>query len=819
MNYCWAFILAIVINIQNSSAEVSDLSVFGMIPFVAESNPNSKILIHVADSKNMPLGYATVQLEGTSKGGYTDPDGQIVLNDIKSGVHIIKISSIGYTTLRKEVELNGSEIVEFSFILEENFYAMPEITIIGQKERLFARTPGAVSYLDQHQMNLLKPISGNEILRWVPGLHVVDEEGVGMRINIGIRGLDPDRSRSVLMLEDGIPVALAPYGEPEMYYTPTIDRMQGVEVLKGSGQILYGPQTIGGVINYITSNPPDETEGQIRIRGGQNGYFSGLLNFGTSFNNSGFTAQYLRKQADNLGATKFMINDFTTKFKVQLSEISTIGIKLGVYDEESNSTYIGITQTMYDDGGQDFTRMAPDDRLNVQRYSASLIHDHRFNENLKLTTTAFGYNTSRNWQRQDFSTGGSPPANATGVVWGDTNVPGGYIYMRNGTGNRNRQFQVAGIEPRLSYDYQIGRIGNNLQAGVRYIHEVANEQRVNGKKHNASSGDLVEDEIRTGNAFSMYFQNKFFLSEKFSAHAGLRFENFDYERDIRRRNFGSGVRDTVLIASSNVRELIPGIGFNYTVTSDMVLFGGVHKGFAPPRVKDAISSMGLPIELDAEKSTNYELGIRMYPVRGLYFEMTGFYLDFANQIIPVSESSGGTGSGLVNGGQTLHKGIESAISLDLGKIMDLRYGLSIQSNATYTHARFAADRFLLQGIERINILGNRTPYAPTWLLNNSLTIESPFGLSLIMTSNYAGEQYTDELNTIAPSSDGRIGKINSYMVLDATTQYKIPVKSMKMAVNVSMKNLTNERYIVTRRPQGIRVGIPRFITAGIDIGF
>jgi Fe(3+) dicitrate transport protein len=474
---------------------------------------------------------------------------------------------------------------------------------------------------------------------------------------------------------------------------------------------------------------------------------------------------------------------------------------------------------MYDAGGQDFTRIAPDDRLKVDRYSVSLIHDYRFTPNLKLTTTVFGYNTTRNWQRQDFSVGGTAPANATGVVWGDTNVPGGYIYMREGTGNRNRQFQVGGIEPRLSYEYSLGNLDNHLQTGVRYLHEVANEQRVNGKKRNAVSGELVEDEIRTGNALSAYFQNKFIFNNKFSAHAGLRYENFDYERDIRRRNFGSGVRDTIVVASSNVQAFIPGVGFNYTLSPDVVLFGGLHKGFAPPRIKDAITGMGMPIELDAEKSTNYELGVRMYPVKGLYFEMTGFYLDFANQIIPVSESSGGTGSGLVNGGQTLHRGIETAVSFDMGKILGSRYGVLLQSNATYTQATFSADRFIPRGEERINIAGNRTPYSPTWLLNNSLALEAPFGMSLIITSNYASSQFADELNTVVASANGRIGKIDGYMVLDATTQYKLPIKNMKMAANVSVKNLTNERYIVSRRPQGIRVGIPRMITAGIDIGF
>ncbi|WP_332913406.1 TonB-dependent receptor plug domain-containing protein [Algoriphagus boritolerans] len=209
----------------------------------------------------------------------------------------------------------------------------------------FSKVPGSVSFLDKSEIKSLKPISGNEVLRRMPGVHVVDEEGLGMRVNIGIRGLDPDRSRSVLVLEDGVPVALAPYGEPELYYSPAIDRMAGIEVLKGSGQLLYGPQTIGGVVNYITPNPPQEEEGSVRIQGGQGGFYSGLVNYGNTFGNTGLQVNLLRKGAENVGPTEFKITDFNTKFLFSLNEKSELGLKLGVYNELSNPK-TGILSTI-----------------------------------------------------------------------------------------------------------------------------------------------------------------------------------------------------------------------------------------------------------------------------------------------------------------------------------------------------------------------------------------------------------------------------------------------------------------------------------------
>ncbi len=760
--------------------------------------------------------YANILLEGPNKSTFTNDLGEFAFNNIPAGEYVVKISSVGFISIRQNVQVEAGKVITLDVTFEEDITAMPQITILSSKDRLFAKTPGSVGYINNSELKLLNPISGNEALRRVSGLHVVDEEGAGMRVNVGIRGLDPSRSRSVLMLEDGVPVALNPYGEPEMYYSPAIDRMAGIEVLKGSGQILYGPQTIGGVINFITADPPAEEEVGARIMGGQGGYFSGLLSYGNTVGNSGFQVNFLRKQADNLGPTEFRINDFSSKFKFNFSEKSTLGIKVGAYQERSNSTYVGLTQPMYEAGGQDYVRIAPNDELGVNRYSISFHHDYKLSPNTTLKSLAFAYTTTRNWRRQDFSY--NPNASRqTGVVWGDREIPGGAIFMREGTGNRDRQFEVAGFEQKIISRYSIGNLPNEITAGYRFMHEKAFEQRVNGKKADAKSGDLVLDEIRTGNAISLFAQNKFIISDKFSVNAGLRGEIFNFERDILRNTFSGVVKDTSIVANNDVSQLIPGVGFTYQGSEQLTLFGGAHRGFAPPRVKDAITADGSIIELDAELSWNYELGFRTTLIPGTFLELTGFYMDFSNQIIPVAESAGGTGSGLVNGGRTLHTGIETALSVDISKLLNSSHAFTYDINATYVVTEYSEDRFQSVAGEQVNIKGNRLPYAPSFIFSSGFTWQAPAGYGLRFTGTYVGQQFTDELNSFAPSADGRIGELPSYFVLDATAQYKIPAS--QATVQVSAKNLLDERYISTRRPQGIRVGLPRFITAGVDIKF
>ena len=687
-------------------------------------------------------------------------------------------------------------------------YDFPQIDIIGGKPSLLNRIPGSAAIISNSSLNNIKPFTGNEMFREVSGINVVDEEGAGLRANIGLRGLDPDRSRTVLMMEDGVPVALAPYGEPEMYYTPAIDRMESIEILKGSGSILYGPQTIGGVINYITNNPPLSSKLTLNLKGGENGYLSGQLGYGTSIDNTGFYVGILHKRADNIGVTNFEVSDITAKIKFQTSENSYLGLKFSLYDELSNSTYIGLTQSMYNNQ-EYYTVIAPNDKLDIRRYSASLTHDYIFSENAFLRTTVYGYTTTRNWLRQDFSR--SPVSNGTGVVFGDTAVTGGAIYMRNSTANRDRQFEVAGIEPRIHYNYFIGEFRNELEGGIRLHYERAFEQRIDGESADAQSGNLRADEIRTGYAGSIFAQNRIFINNKLTVIPGLRLEQFNYERDIFRINY----TDTSITNKDDVFAAIPGLGVNYNLDNFYSIFAGVHRGYAPPRVKDAISNGGEAMQLDAELSWNYELGIRAQLTSFLYFETTGFLLDFSNQIIPVSESSGGSGTGLVNGGETIHRGIEGTIRFDFQQIFRSDFQLSLITSATYSDAIYSSDRFITVNGESVNIRDNRLPYAPEFTFSGRIFFNVPSGFGLQFAANYVGKQFTDQLNLIEPSADGQTGQMPSFVLMDVTGSYLI--SQLNSSFFISVKNLFDERYIASKRPQGIKVGIPRMITAGIDI--
>jgi Fe(3+) dicitrate transport protein len=691
---------------------------------------------------------------------------------------------------------------------------IPEVTVVSKKDRLFSGVPGSVFLLNAAQLTRIAPLTGNEVFKKIPGVHVVDEEGLGLRANIGIRGLDPDRSSSVLILEDGIPVQLNPYGEPELYYTPSIDRMSAIEILKGSGQIMFGPRTIGGVINYITADPPQQPETNVTLRGGSGGFLGTQLGYGNTYGNIGIRLQYDHKRADKIGVTGIETHDFNAKLRLILGAKSSLMLKMQWYDEWTNATYLGLNQSMYDQKDY-YPNMAPDDQLNVRRYALSTTHKYLIHKRLKLITTGYTYTTDRNWRRQTFSVNPSAPL-LTGVVWGDSSIANGAVYMQSQSLHRNRSFRVAGVESHLVWTYNIQKMANQLDVGVRFLREGAMEQELLGSSPQAIAGVLVRNEKRPGSAMSGYVQNKFGLTDRLAVTAGIRLEDYHFERGVYLYKTVSNVyRDTIIAASSHIRALIPGLGLVFQGGKNVVFFLGVHKGIAPPAIKNSVSATGEVFALDTQDSWNYELGTRFNYQKGMAGEFTLFYLDFGKQVIAISESSGGTGSGFSNAGATRHAGLETSFKVDFGTLFEWKYLDYLQSSATFSRATYASDRFV--GPKKTNVRENLLPYAPLWMVTQTMGFTLPAHVEIQLSGNYVAPQFTDELNTQLPSADGRSGLIEAYFAADAVVRWGIP--AWKSIFTASVKNLTDARYIVSRRPQGIKMGIPRTLIFGITSVF
>ncbi len=689
---------------------------------------------------------------------------------------------------------------------------LPQVAVVGQDERrVFKNVPGTVNILSSQDLKAIVPIGAADAVRKMPGLNVLDEDPASLRLNIGVRGLYPTRTSRILVLEDGVPITLNPYGEPALYFSPLIDKMDGVELLKSSGQLLFGPQTIGGVINFVTANPPEEMTTRVKLNAGGGGFFSGFASHGNTVGNAGYLLTYNHKRADNLGPLGFTVNDVSGKFNYAISDRSQLGFKIGYFGEESNSTYVGITQAMYDQGGYDQETIAKHDLMLIDKYNASLTHNYKINGRVQLQTNAFAYYIRRNWRRQDFDNVPSASRTYERII-GDPNLTdGGSIFFRETSRWRNRQYVVKGVEPRFNVRHGLFNVANTLKTGVRALWETAYEQAIHTSIPDAFNGDNRNNEERNGFAASAYAVNEFQVTGRFSANVGVRIEHYGMKREL----FNANDDNTDITHRRDVFAFIPGAGLNFVATESITLFAGVHKGFAPPELKSALDASGAVDEIDKEESINYELGARLALGNYLHFSPTLFYMDFKNQQIPVMLAT--AGSGFANGGKSRHIGGEFGVDFDLAEALGSEQSVVVGGSFTYTDARFADDGDVtVEGDVVERVVDNFLPYAPKIVFNNYVGANLTNGLGLRVSGNYVGKQYQDGNNTEEPTPNGLTGALASRYILEGTVFYTL---NNKFTFNVSAKNLTNARYIASRSPQGIRVGLDRFVTAGIDFTF
>jgi Fe(3+) dicitrate transport protein len=245
------------------------------------------------------------------------------------------------------------------------------------------------------------------------------------------------------------------------------------------------------------------------------------------------------------------------------------------------------------------------------------------------------------------------------------------------------------------------------------------------------------------------------------------------------------------------------------------IFAGVHRGFSPPRAEDIIGNNGGVVELDPERSWNYEFGVRSNPVRGLRLEGTFFRLDYENQIVPAS-IAGGTGAALTNGGATLQQGIEFGGELDSSAFFTSPHNIFLRSAYTWLPvAEFRGVRYSALSPTTL-ITGNRLPYVPETLLTTTLGYSHSKGVEAFIENSYISRQFSDDLNLTTTAANGQRGPIGSQSYWNATVNYR--VERLKSTFFVTAKNIFDRLYIVDR-VRGILPSSPRMVQAGVKINF
>lgn len=781
-----------------------------MTASICLSQEKLKVTGRVSDDNGAAVSGAQVEISKKelrfTREAATNSDGEFVFENLPAGEYKVAATAKGFGSTTKNFGVSKSADVLEIVLKPEQIAAEVNVSasrLAGTEDSL-SETPGSVERVSPRELETSRVFNFSEALRKVSGVNVRDEEGFGLRPNIGIRGTNPTRSAKILLLEDGLPLAYAPYGDNASYYHPPIERYESIEVLKGSGQIAYGPQTIAGVVNYLTPNPPATRTFSVKAVGGNRRFFDGNLSYADTINRLGFVLNYNRKQgAGGRENTFSILNDFFSKTAFAVNERHQINAKFSVYSEDSNVAYSGLTEAEY----RANPRQNPfkNDRFYGGRYGFTLGHTGVLSSNASVNSNFYVNRFSRDWWRQSSNSGQRP--NRLSV---DPDCRG----MRDldttcGNEGRLRDYFVLGFEPRLIANFDWGAIRNELNIGFRIHREDQNRLQKNGDLPASRDGAIAENNERRALAYSGFVQHRFVWRD-FAFTPGVRVEHIKYGRTNRLANNGAGAT-----GKTELSEIVPGFGIAYSGFKRTTIFAGVHRGFAPPRVEDVVTNAGAVIELDSELSWNAEIGVRTRPVTGLNLAATFFRNDFENQIIPATLAGG---ANLTNGGKTLQQGFEANAQLDAGAIFASPHNVYFRAAYTYLPvAEFRGERFsTVSGFAAARITGNRLPYAPENTLTAALGYAHPIGIDAFVENVRVGGQFSDDLNTINPIANGQRGWIAEQNYWNATANYR--VERWRTTFFVTAKNIFDRTFVVDRS-RGLLPSSPRLLQTGVKINF
>lgn len=291
--------------------------------------------------------------------------------------------------------------------------SLEPMTVLGNREEVFKQV-GSAAYLDEKEIRDANSTNVNSVLAKIPGLYVREEDGSGNFVNLSIRGADGTRSEKVTVMEDGILASPAPYAGPAAYYTPHIARMAGLEVLKGSSQVRFGPQTTGGVVNYLSTPIPEEetfygkfTYGSFNTFFGH-GYYgdtvkTGQGRVGVLFELHGNISDGFRDINGSSKSTGFSLVEPMLKlsFEPDTALKQRFEMKLGYTSFDADETYTGLTEA---DVARDPDRRYAatlNDNLDSEQYRGYLKWTAEPSDVLRLESALYYTHTARNWYKLD----------------------------------------------------------------------------------------------------------------------------------------------------------------------------------------------------------------------------------------------------------------------------------------------------------------------------------------------------------------------------------------------------------------------------------
>ncbi len=733
----------------------------------------------------------------------TDASGFFQFETSKQTITLVFFS---YEYNVEEITVDTNDTSELKVELQDLTLNLSEVEVTARKKRVFelqrlddvegtaiyAGKKTEVVLVEQSLANLASN-NARQIFSQVAGLNIYQNDDAGLQLNIGGRGLDPNRTANFNTRQNGYDISADVLGYPESYYTPASEGLEQIQVIRGAASLQYGTQ-FGGLINFKMKSPNANKPLELVTRNtlGSFGLFTNFTSLSGTKNKWSYYTYFNYKKGDGFRPnSEFESKNAYVHLGYKFSD------KTKLTGEVTYLKYLakqagGLTDTMFNENPLQSNRARNWFEVDWLLYNLKL--EHEFSEKTNFSLSFFGLDASRN--ALGFRTNRvnqSDPGEERDLIKGD--------------------FKNFGFESRLLTKYKILKKDATFLVGTKFYK--ANNFQVQGPGSNGSDANfnLASNEFPNypnqsqfdlpNLNMSLFGENIFYVSDKFSVTPGFRFEYIKTESEGFFRRINTDAAGNVILneitednQSFDRSFLLLGIGLSYKPNVMFEAYGNISQNYRSVTFSDInITNPAFSINpnITDEDGVTADLGIRGNIKNILSYDLGVFGLFYNNRIGFVQKglSDGRVTSERGNIGDAVMYGVESLFDFNLKRILNLNDNVKLNYfiNTSLINSEYTAS-------EQSGVKGNNVEFVPNLNLKTGLQGGYKNVLANIQYS-YLGNQFTDATNSKEATLSGVVGEIPAYDILDLSLSYSY--KQFKLEVGVN--NVLDNSYF-TRRATG-----------------
>ncbi|MEO8933778.1 MAG: TonB-dependent receptor, partial [Xanthomarina sp.] len=752
----------------------------GVVTFFETGQPLSNVDVFDKDSglkaKTNQLGYYQFETD-------------------KTQLHLVFFS---YEFEVFETTITVTKDVEVNAIMKALVVALSEVEILARNVKVFelarlkdveetaiyAGKKTEVVLVEQSMANLASN-NARQIFSQVVGLNIYQNDDAGLQLNIGGRGLDPNRTSNFNTRQNGYDMSADVLGYPESYYSPASEGLSEIQVVRGAASLQYGTQ-FGGLINFVMKKPNPNTPFELISRNtlGSFGLYTNFTSVSGTKNKWSYYSFYNYKKGDGFRPnSQFESKNLYAHLGYQFSENTSVTGEL-TYLKYLAQQAGGLSDLMFYKDPYQSNRARNWFQVDWLLYNVKF--NHKFSEKTNFTFNFFGLNASRD---------------ALGFRENRVDQIDRLTERDLIKGN----FKNFGFETRYLSRYQVLNKGATFLIGAKFYKANNNQQQGPGSDGAGPDFDFHSNEFpnyarQSDYKFpnlnmSLFGENVFYLNDQISVTPGARFEHIKTESDgyfkeIRLDGAGNPIyNETVEEARSFERSfLLLGLGLSYKPTSLLEFYVNISQNYRSVTFSDISvfnPSFAIDSQITDENGFTADFGIRGNFKRVLSFDLNLFGLFYNNRIGFIPEVLSGRYVSLrTNVGDAVTYGIESLFDVNVKKLVGLNSNFSLNYflNSSFMNSQYTRS-------DKVGVVGKKVEFVPEINIKTGVK----FGYKNVLASiqyTYLSNQFTDASNAVVAPVSGVIGEIPSYDILDVSLSYNYK----RFKLETGMNNLLNKAY-------------------------